>query len=469
MQMNRRLLFLSCLLAVLMQGRGQTAISDSLARLSVEKTDTGKAKLLFMLSYYYQVYKPDSALLLARSCYDISSRVHFKKGMRNALGQMAGAYNRLGNYTKALETYLQQLKIIETDTDAYNTGSAYLSIAMVFSSKKDFQKALYYALKADSLAIKPYLSDLRLYAKLNIGNMYTEKNQLDSALQYTTLAYQLSLKDTNDLITGTALNNMGNIFFKSGEYDAAIGSYNSSIRYITGQQDYNTLSECYLGLAKAYDKKKQRDSAIFYANKSYRLAADNQFLQRALNASEYLTSFYKDAGNIDSAFAYQQTFVALKDSFDNGEKLKSLQSMAINEEIRQDDLAKERTALAHERKTKLQFLFVGMLIPLFFFISAYISRKRVHKRLIELSGIFSLIFLFEYITLLIHPVVAARSGHSPLIEIGIFVVIAAFLSPTHHKVENWLISKLTKRHHHAMNAPKASGGEDPKEKVRAEA
>ena len=46
---------------------GQKAIIDSLNEALVnEKTDTGKAILLYNLSYYYQMYKPDSALLLAQ-------------------------------------------------------------------------------------------------------------------------------------------------------------------------------------------------------------------------------------------------------------------------------------------------------------------------------------------------------------------------------------------------------------------
>ena len=64
------------------------------------------------------------------------------------------------------------------------------------------------------------------------------------------------------------------------------------------------------------------------------------------------------------------------------------------------------------------------IYPDIFFISAYLSRKKVHKKLIQISGVFSLLFLFEYITLLIHPVVAKGTGHSPVLEVMIFIAIA---------------------------------------------
>ena len=85
--------------------------------LKTEKTDSGKARFLYLQSYYYQNYKPDSALLLARSSYSISKRSGFLKGEATSLGLMGLAFNRLGNFAKALEYYLEQLKIQEKRGD----------------------------------------------------------------------------------------------------------------------------------------------------------------------------------------------------------------------------------------------------------------------------------------------------------------------------------------------------------------
>ena len=60
-------------------------------------------------------------------------------------------------------------------------------------------------------------------------------------------------------------------------------------------------------------------------------------------------------------------------------------------------------------------------------------------------GIISLLILFEYLTLLLHPYVVEITNHTPLYEMLIFVSIAAFLIPAHHRVEHWFIEKLTQR------------------------
>src|SRR5690349_6821263 len=92
----------------------QTPIIDSLKmELRNAKHDTFRAIQLYRLSYYYQNYKPDTALILAEKSYEISKRSGFAKGLNASLGQMAGAYNKMGNSAKALETFLEQLKILE--------------------------------------------------------------------------------------------------------------------------------------------------------------------------------------------------------------------------------------------------------------------------------------------------------------------------------------------------------------------
>jgi hypothetical protein len=61
---------------------------------------------------------------------------------------------------------------------------------------------------------------------------------------------------------------------------------------------------------------------------------------------------------------------------------------------------------------------------------------------IKALGILSLLFLFEYLTLWLHPTVAELTGHKPIFEIMIFVALAAILIPLHHRTEHWLVERL---------------------------
>jgi hypothetical protein len=82
-----------------------------------------------------------------------------------------------------------------------------------------------------------------------------------------------------------------------------------------------------------------------------------------------------------------------------------------------------------------------------------LSKRKVPAKLIKTLGIISLLLFFEYLTLLLHPIVAEITHHTPVLELLIFVCIAALLIPTHHRVERWLLEKLT----HSQNKPKEVG------------
>ena len=58
-------------------------------------------------------------------------------------------------------------------------------------------------------------------------------------------------------------------------------------------------------------------------------------------------------------------------------------------------------------------------------------------------GIISLLFLFEFLTLLLHPLVKELTHHIPILELLVFVGVAALLVPAHHKLEQILLKRLT--------------------------
>ena len=420
------------------------AIDSLYKELSYQTTDTGRAIALYNLSYYYHKYKPDSAMMLAKQSFDLSKKIKFLRGESWALSSIANAFHALHNYPKAIEYFIAQMKIEEKRAIPENIGSAYLSIALVYNSEKEVKKALFYAFKADSIAKANKLPELALFAKLNIGDIYEKADSLSLAMVYTQNAYELSLLQKNELITGTSLNNLGNIYIKRADFTQAFAYYKRSIPFLTAVEDYMTLAECNLGLAKVYQQRGNIDSAIHYARYVYHLATKNEFLARAVDASAFLVQLYKNQDRIDSAFAYQEIMINLSDVIDSKERAKEVQSITIAEEMRQKEIIEAREKEAEERKQKLQLLAIGIFIPIFFFISIFLSRRKVNKKLIEFSGIVSLLMLFEYLTLFIHPFVAEKSHHSPLIEIVVFVVIASLLTPAHHRVEHWLINKLSK-------------------------
>jgi hypothetical protein len=188
----------------------------------------------------------------------------------------------------------------------------------------------------------------------------------------------------------------------------------------------------------------KNDSAVFYARESLVLAQKDGFLPRYLDAAKFLSVHYNQAKNIDSSFFYLNMVQALNDSINSKGRIRESQVLSSNEQIRQLEIAENLKIVKEERRQQLQLLFIAIFIPGFFIITLLLSRIKLPVRVIRVSGILSLLILFEYLTLLLHPYVKELTHHTPVYEMLIFVTIAAFLIPTHHRIENWLINWLTK-------------------------
>ena len=223
----------------------------------------------------------------------------------------------------------------------------------------------------------------------------------------------------------------------------ALENYHGALLFLQQANDEELICEASIGLAKLYNRMGRSDSAEHYARSTFQLARKDGFLSWELEATSFLTDHYKELGRSDSALVYLEQKEALKDSINSKERIRHSQILSSDEQLRQAELAEAKRKAKEERSKQLQFLFIGIFIPGIFLLTLFLSRIRVHTRLIKLMGILSLLILFEYLTLLLHPYVLELTHHTPVYEIMIFVAIAAVLIPTHHRIEHWLIHKLT--------------------------
>lgn len=437
------------------------------------KNDRQRVELLNTLSYDYQDSRPDSALLLAQRAWYLARKNNIVKGESDALSQMATAYKSLGNFTKSLEYAIVKLKMDEALESPANLTVSHLYIASLYAASKDFDKALLYAKKADSIINDQHTEEKRSdsvieklqgyapYCFLSIGDIYEKKNMLDSAVVYTQKCLDISRQTNNTLLIGTSLNNLGNIYRKSKDDSLALQNYRAGIPFILENNDYSTYAESTLGMAQVFEGMGKPDSALYYGKQSFAIAGANQFIVKSLNAIDFLSDIYKKNNSIDSAYTYLEMAGSLKDSIESAEKIRELQNMTTAEQVRQAELEQQRLEQIIDRREKLQLLLIGIMIPIFFLISILISKRKVHRRFIEFMGIVSVLLFFEYITLLLHPFIAEKSHHSPIIEIVVFVAIAAIITPAHHRIQHWLLKKLAEYNY--LKHHKAGGGSNADE------
>jgi hypothetical protein len=198
-------------------------------------------------------------------------------------------------------------------------------------------------------------------------------------------------------------------------------------------------------LGDLFDSTGQRDSAFYYGRLALHHAREMGSPQLLLYSTKQLSALFKESNKLDSAFIYHELAMNAKDSLTSQEKQKQVQALTFNEQLRQMEIEKQKMEAAAARKRNLELAGIAIFIPLFLLAVLLLGRKKVKSRTIEFLGILGLLFLFEFIVLLVHPYIGHWTHESPLWMLLILVAVAAILIPLHHRSETWIKKKLASK------------------------
>jgi len=417
---------------------------DSLnLKYASEKTDTNKVTLLWQMAEAVNLYNPDSSVAFAQKALYLARKIKFTNGESLSLGVLATAFTRIGNYPKALEFYLQKLELEESRNSPRDLASALINIGILYVFQEQYADALNYYKQADSVIRQNNVTDLRYFIFLNLGDVYERLNAIDSSFFYYNKSLNVAADIQNIDYAGTSLVGLGHVYFKKNMLDSALQNYLQAIIYLQASDDVDIICEADLGLAKLYGKRNMNDSAEYYAIRSFDLAKQSGFESRQLDAAAFLTDYFKKTGDVKNALQYSEALRILNDSVYSKAKIRESQIISTNEQLRQNEIAENKIKAEEERQEQLQMLLIGIFIVVFFLVTLLLNRVKVHYKIIRFFGIVSLLMMFEYLLLLLNPWIEQFTNHAPVFEILIFVVIASILTPAHHKIEHWLIGKLT--------------------------
>ncbi len=443
--------FLLCCFVTLFipYGYAQASKIERLSQLlSSEKADSNKVTLLWQLAEQYQSFKPDTSLLLAQKALLLAQRIKFTEGESRSLALLATSQYLLGDYPNALNNYMLKLKIEEKRNNPRNYASALNNIGLTYILLEDYTNALGYLFRADSTvnaAGGKTKEELKYDIAINIGEAYYRMKIPDPAFIYFNSALSLAEISGDSAAVGVAILGKANVLALKNEIQEALQYYHQAYSYLYRGSDMDILCELNLGMAKAYAILGVNDSSVYFGNRSYSLAKKSKFLSHQLDAALFLSGIYNKSKQYNQAFFYLQQAVLLKDSVKGQEKIRAAANLSINEKLRQEEIAEQKIRREEARFQQLQLWIIAVCIPGLFLITLLVSRIQINRKLITFMGIISLLFLFEFLTLLLHPAIARLTHHIPILELLVFVAIAALLVPAHHRLEHSLINKLTER------------------------
>jgi hypothetical protein len=414
------------------------------------KTELNKLKNLNTIDDKIQVYLNCSKIFSKRRyydsmyyytsiAYDLSKNSSNQEIIFQAAQYLVYTNRFIGNFSEAIDILLETSERLSNKND---TLVFYLTqdIETTYRKTKDYKSQLKYAFKEKELALKLKLNYGGIDA--SIGDAYQNLSMLDSALYHFNKDYEFSKSDKEYNGNLTPVINLGEINLRLGETEVALSYFKKVLKDLNNADEEtkkHISSELGREMSKCFNNLKLKDSAIYYARKSFYYAKYYDIHDEIRETSNYLSKLFASYNLKDSAYKYQDIYISIQDSLFNNEKIRSLQIATIQENIKQEKIREKIQKENDDRNNNLILAAIGFFIPVFItFLYLIGKRSKKKSKLIASLGIASLLMLFEFISLLIHPFIDKYSGHNVFVMYIILLTIASALVPLHHKMETYV-------------------------------
>ncbi len=379
----------------------QQSFIDSLKReVSVTKNDTMRFIQFETLAIAYGELRPETSLYYAKQALEIAQELNLKLSEAMSLTQMGYAQQNMGNYPRALQTYLSALTIAEDPQNAKNIltgkyaelegdspnatkdtyrlgvlGFIHELIAVLYENANVYDKELFHL--KQSIGLTEQIGDSVHLAEIYyiMGRTYLELKQIDSAFFYEQGAIKLGDRLHIPPSSGVMLT-LGKYYVATGNDQKAIEYLRQALAKSQRDQYLRGVIASSLLLADISRKHQQLDSSLFFANTALRLAQQMNSPDLLLRTYSELVEFYNATHRSDSTARYQALIIQLKDSLFNSKQVQAFQNVDFDEQQRQQEI--ESLKKSYREQFQKYGLLAGLLA--FFFIAIVLWRNNRNRK-----------------------------------------------------------------------------------------
>jgi len=290
----------------------------------------------------------DRAILYYNQALRISKRSKSEEDEADCYNILGITYDNKGEYSKALDSYFKSLFINIKQKDELGAADKYCNIGIVMHELELNTKALEYYKKARDIWLKRDDKQGLSAIYQNIGEVLLDDGRYKEALPYLHYA-QASFKEMGDQ-DGVSLvyYDFGLYKLRTNQADSAVSYFDLSLQYANQSKiKYNKANAC-LGLARAFNSKKDFSKAYQYALKAKATADTLGSAAITTDAVEQLSTALAGLGRFEEAYRQILIYSELRGRLKHNE---SIQKIGLyNLEVEFAKKQKEVLDKQHERE-----------------------------------------------------------------------------------------------------------------------
>ena len=344
------------------------------------KSREGLSRVKSLIEDFDKIYtmEPVRAKGLITQALLTSKKYNFDKEYADSYLRLGKLHLNVGNYDSAKHCMENALQVYESIADTKGISYCYKDLGNIYVETGDLGKSFDFYTKGLNLARQKGYDELITLFINNIGLIYLKQEHFEKAIQHFEESASLS---KNGYSHALAINNIGVVKQKQGKYEEAIQYYNKSLEKCNDMADeycalspLNGLSGVYLaqsnfvkaletnehiiklqeklGLSKdllvsynrmglIYDETEAYDLAVFYFNKSLKIAKNlNSGNVHYIHAN--LSNAYESNNQFEEALKHNILFYKIKDSISS-----------VDYKIKTDELLKKYESAKNEKEIEL--------------------------------------------------------------------------------------------------------------------
>ena len=324
--------------------------------------DIARVNLATSFSWRTLFSRPDSTLSMLQQALQTARSIEYKRGQISCEIMIANVWWTVGDYQKSIDILLKNETVARSMNDKDLIEGSVEGLQRSYRDQGNYMEALKYCKELQKIESQAW--------RVEIGAIYRHIDKPDSALYYL-----LPVHNLNDGFMGFAHLEIGRAYFAKENYELALNHFRTSAVLLYRWGNTKDLSGAFNGSATVYQKKGNIDSAIFYVKKSLELASNALFKKEYYQSCRLMSSIL-EKNNPGESIYYLKQAVAAKDSMFNIQKILGSVNDRFNEQFRQQETQKEKSA--YQAKIKTLALLSGLLV--FLVISILLYRNNRHKQ-----------------------------------------------------------------------------------------
>jgi two-component system, NtrC family, sensor kinase len=377
----------------------QTA--DSHWQVWQDETQSDSMRLKALDTFIWRKYlftQPDSAFYYAQLEYEYARSRGLHIHMADALNTQGISFAIRSNYERAIDYFVNSLKIKEEIGDQTGVANLLNNIGIIYENQGDYQRAIDNYMQ--SLEIQEELGNMKGMANAlnNIGNSFYNQNDFIKAIDYHTRSLTLKEKIGDKKGISESLNNLGLVYQKQGDLTKALDAFTRSLEIKEEFEDKQSIANSLNNIGFLYLEQGNYNSALLFSRRALNMAKEVGAVSQTRDAARSLWEIHKNSSNYKQGLEMHELFIMMRDSILSEENVKEVirqeyqyayEKQAVADSVANARAAELKNAQIAQQQAELKAkrnqqygLFIGLALMVILAGNAYYrvqSKKKANE------------------------------------------------------------------------------------------